>query len=62
MNEDLKGRLIAEVKFLRAYNYFELVKNFGDLPKVIKVISPQDGTMPRSPRSEIYEEIIEKED
>ena len=31
-NEDLRARLIGESKFLRALNYFWLVRSFGDLP------------------------------
>ncbi len=56
MDEALKDRYIAEARFLRAYTYFNLVRLFGDLPKVTEVVAPR--TMPRSPESEIYNEII----
>lgn len=29
---DVKKRIIAEAKFLRAYNYFHLIRMFGDVP------------------------------
>src|SRR5690606_7627219 len=32
MDEGVKKRLIAEAKFFRAFNYFYLVKTFGDVP------------------------------
>ena len=34
LNEELKNRLIAEARFLRAYFYFELVRNFGGVPLI----------------------------
>jgi hypothetical protein len=32
----LKGRLLGEVYFLRAFYYFDLVNNFGDVPLLVK--------------------------
>jgi len=32
MNPELANRLLGESYFLRAFNYFELVNNFGDVP------------------------------
>ena len=37
-DENLRARIIAEAKFLRAFNYFELVKNFGGVP-LMKVLA-----------------------
>lgn len=36
MDETLKGRLIAEAKFLRGFYYFHLVRLFGKVPLVLK--------------------------
>ncbi len=41
-NESLKKRIIAEAKFLRAFNYFELVKNFGGVPLVLEMKLPSE--------------------
>lgn len=41
-NEDLRKRMIAEAKFLRAFHYFELVKNFGGVPIVLKFSMPTE--------------------
>lgn len=35
MNENLKGRLLAEAKFLRALYYFNLVNLWGNVPLVV---------------------------
>lgn len=36
MDETLKNRMLAEVYFLRAFYYFDLVNNFGDVPLLLK--------------------------
>ena len=41
-DENLRARIIAEAKFLRAFNYFELVKNFGGLPIVTGMKLPSE--------------------
>jgi hypothetical protein len=38
----LQQQLIGEVKFLRAYNYFELVKGYGGVPLVLTPVSPSE--------------------
>lgn len=53
-------RLYGEALTLRAMCYFELVRNWGDVPFPIK--SFQDGdqyTLPKTDRDEIYEYMIE---
>ena len=42
LEESFKHRLIAEARFLRAYYYFNLVRCYGDVPLVDKVIDPTD--------------------
>lgn len=37
VSDDLKAQYQAEVRFLRAYFYFNLVRYFGGVPKVLKV-------------------------
>ena len=56
MDDDLKARYIAEAKFIRAYVYFDLVRLWGDVPK-ITTINPER-TVARAPAQEIYDEII----
>lgn len=55
----LKNRYIAECKFLRAYFYFELVKNYG-ADVLLTTFSATDATktLPRSAPKDIYAQII----
>lgn len=58
MDEGLKSRYFGEVKFVRAYNYFRLVRAFGDVPLRLHV--PADATefnIPRTPQAEIWAAI-----
>lgn len=42
MNTDLRARLVAEAKFLRAFYYFELVRVYGGVPIIDRVLSGPD--------------------
>lgn len=41
-DKTMKNRLVAEARFLRAYYYFELVRNFGGVPLVTGFLMPQE--------------------
>lgn len=56
MDPDLQERLVAEARFLRAYFYFDLVRGYGDVPKITTLTPPL--RIPRAPKEEIYNEII----
>lgn len=61
LDENKKNRLIAEAKFLRAYFYFELVKNFGGVPIIDGFLLPEEVTgITRSSVEEVYA-LIEKD-
>lgn len=48
-------RNVGEACFFRAYAYFELVKNYGDVPLInFPIRTPTDGIRDRSPASTIY--------
>ncbi len=60
IDEDLKTRLLAEAHFLRALNYFNLVRLWGAVPlqeEEISTIVPF--SFPRTPVADIYPLIIE---
>lgn len=58
IDEDLKNRLIAECKFLRGYFYFDLVKNFGGVPLVLRTLAPNElHDVERSCAEQIYKQI-----
>ena len=41
-DEKLRTRYIAEARFLRGFQYFDLVKNFGGLPLVTQIMMPTE--------------------
>jgi starch-binding outer membrane protein, SusD/RagB family len=60
--EATKNRLIGEVRFLRGYFYFNLVRLFGGVPKLDRVPLPSEANSPefkqRATAAEIYNLII----
>lgn len=56
MDETQKMRFLGEARFLRALFYFDLVRAFGDLPKVTEASPPRK--MPRTAKEEIYDDLI----
>ncbi len=56
MDPQLKGRLLAEARFLRGFFYFTLVRAYGDVPMVTSSEPPNK--MPRTDQAEIYQELI----
>lgn len=59
IDENLKKQRLAEIRFLRAFFYFEMVRNFGGVPLVTTPISSGEG-ITRASIEECYE-FIEKE-
>lgn len=56
---DGKEQMIGEIRFLRAYYYFELVKWFGAIPMKVdaRFKLGDETTIPRSPVGEVYAQI-----
>ena len=59
INEATKSQVVAEAKFIRAWFYYNLVTIFGDVPKVDRLLSASEYNMPRSPKSEIWDLIVQ---
>lgn len=57
MDETLQNRYIGEASFLRALFYFDLVRAWGDVPKITTTTPPLG--LDRAPASEIYSLIID---
>ncbi len=61
-SDSVKTIRIGEAKFFRAFHYFNLVRLFGDVPIVLKVITEPDANTatnyPRKPVSEVYNAVI----
>ncbi len=54
-----KNNIIGQVKFLRAYYYFELVKWFGDVPMIVdkRFQFGDQFNIDRTPKAEVYAQI-----
>lgn len=57
-NTTLRDRLAGEAKFLRAWAYFELVSQWGDVPVYTEPVNSPTGNKGKSPAAEIYTLII----
>lgn len=56
---DVKATFMAEVRFLRAYAYFELVRYFGRVPVSTKSLTSEEAmSIPQSEAADIYEQVI----
>lgn len=57
-DESLQKRYIGEAKFLRAFYYFDLVRNFGGVPMVLELKMPSEiEGITRATASESYAQI-----
>lgn len=57
---EMQNRLIAEARFLRAYYYFELVRNFGGVPLMKGFLLPEEVQgVTRASEEEVYAFIEE---
>lgn len=60
ITDDRKNQLLGEVYFLRAFYYFDLLNNFGDVPlltKRLESFEEANGAAVRAPASEVWEQI-----
>ena len=60
---ELKERMKAEVRFIRAFHNFKLMSWWGDIPLLKKDITPDEAkTIARTPRAEVLEFILSELD
>ncbi|MDP3434510.1 MAG: RagB/SusD family nutrient uptake outer membrane protein [Bacteroidota bacterium] len=59
MDQQLKNRLIGEVRFIRAHFYFYLINIFGEVPLVTKTLSSDEYHLPKATKTAIWEQIEE---
>lgn len=58
MDPNLKARLLAEAKFVRAFAYFRLVRAFGAVPLRLNVPkTPAEFNLPRTPKEQVWAAI-----
>ena len=53
-NTASRDRLVGEAKFLRAWAYFELVSQWGDVPLYTEPVTSATGLKAKSPAADIY--------
>ena len=61
LNETVKNRVVGEALFLRAWNYFNLVRAYGRVPLYTEPLSSLEETTPQMAESidKIYDRILE---
>jgi hypothetical protein len=50
-------KMVNQAKFLRAYSYYNLVTNFGDVPMPLTYLDPANVNLPRSPKATVWAQI-----
>ncbi len=61
LSDERRAQISGEAYFLRAYHYYNLVKNWGGVPLVLEAVksaNPEDVRVPRATEEEVYEQII----
>lgn len=59
-DEAEKKKVLGQTYFFRAFNYFDLIRTFGDVPYVDRPLelSDQEG-ITRTPREQVYQHVME---
>ncbi|MBL7826641.1 MAG: RagB/SusD family nutrient uptake outer membrane protein [Saprospiraceae bacterium] len=57
MDGKLKARILAEARFIRAWNFYNLVVLFGGVPLADHVLAPSEYNMPRASADEVWDLI-----
>ncbi len=57
-NTALRDRVLGEAKFLRAWAYFELVSQWGEVPLYTEPITSGTGFKPKAKVDELYTQIV----
>lgn len=58
LHDEVRKRLTAEAKFIRAFAYFYLVNFFGDVPMALTIDFNKTVNMKRTPKAEVYAQIV----
>ncbi|MBK8699020.1 MAG: RagB/SusD family nutrient uptake outer membrane protein [Saprospiraceae bacterium] len=60
MNEKLKARILGEARFIRAWNFYNLVTMFGAVPLADHVLAPSEYNLPRTDAETVWN-LIEQD-
>lgn len=55
MDADLKARILGEAKFIRAWNFYQLVTMFGGVPLADHVLAPSEYNLERATADQIWD-------
>jgi hypothetical protein len=58
LSENTRNQLLGEAKFVRAFCYFYLVNQFGDVPLILNTDYKVNTKMPRTEKSKVYDAIV----
>lgn len=58
LSEKTSTQLLGEAKFVRAFCYFYLVNQFGDVPLILNTDYKVNTVLPRTEKSKVYESIV----
>lgn len=58
LSASVKDQLLGESRFWRAWQYFQLVNYYGDVPLVLNTDALTNGLLPRTPIAQVYDQII----
>jgi hypothetical protein len=58
LNPAVKGQLMGEARFLRAFSYFYLVNLYGDVALVLSTDPKINTTLSRSSKTQVYQQIV----
>ncbi len=59
VSEDVKTQMMAEARFIRAYNYADLIHYYGDVPLILKTLTLEESEVGRTPKSEVLSAVID---
>jgi hypothetical protein len=58
VEQEVKDQLMAQAKFLRAWNYFSLVRLYGDVPLITETTDVINSELVRAPIADVYNLIV----
>ena len=61
MNDSAKQQLIGQAKFIRAFNYYNLVRIFGDVPLILEPVDANSEQLypERTAQADVYASIVQ---
>lgn len=60
MDAALKERFKAEARFMRAFRYFNMTNNFGDVPLITKTLTVEESYVARTPKAEVLKFVLDE--